>query len=140
MKLIIIFFAMCSTCIANEFTKVAPDGSKYDSRMWEFDSYSHRVVVKPEYKDMTELERFRAAGIPHYMDNPKWIAYNERQKERAEEKRQIRIEALKHRQNRSYELVPVIHANFYSYYYNPYIGYPVGSYGTMWSYKWQIKR
>ena len=63
-----------------------------------------------------------------------------KKKERAEEKRQIRIQALKQRQNRSYELVPVVHANYYSYYYNPYIGYPIGSYGTMWSYRWQIKR
>ena len=117
-KILIAFLLMSNTLVAHEFMKTAPNGHRYDSRMWRYNKKLHKVVIKPEYEGMSQYERFKAAGIPHHFDDPKWIAHNEKMKEEAERRKQLRIANAKERANRP-SRPPVVY-QYYWYYYTPY--------------------
>ncbi len=131
MRTFLLMLLMCSTCTAHEFMRTAPNGNRYDSRMWRYSSKLQKVVVKTEYEGMSEIQRFRAAGIDHHFDDPKWIAHNERLKLKAQAARQLISQRARERSQR-YSQRPIQVYNFYYYYRSPY--YPVYGYGRMWSY------
>lgn len=133
MRTLVLILLMCSTCTAHEFMKTAPNGHRYDSRMWHYNKKLQKVVVKPEYEGMSQHQRFRAAGIHHHFDDPNWIAYNERMKQQAEARKQIRIARAKERsttQNRT----PVVVYRYFYYYQPSYYHWPMYSSGSMWRY------
>ena len=133
MRTLVLILLMCSTCTAHEFMKTAPNGHRYDSRMWHYNKKLQKVVIKPEYEGMSQYQRFKAAGIPHHFDDPNWIAYNERMKQQAEARKQIRIARAKERST-TQSRTPVLVYRYFYYYRTPYSYWPMYSSGSMWRY------
>ena len=82
---------------------------------------------------MSQYQRFKAVGIPHRFDDPNWIAYNERMKQQAEARKQIRIARAKERST-TQSRTPVLVYRYFYYYRTPYSYWPMYSSGSMWRY------
>ena len=132
MRTFLLMLLMCSTCTAHEFMKTAPNGHRYDSRMWRYSNKLQKVVVKPEYEGMSQYQRFRAAGIDHHFDDPNWIAHNEKLKLKAQVARELISQRARERSQR-YSQRPVFVYRFFYYYRPSYYHWPVYSSGSMWS-------
>tara|TARA_R100000995_G_scaffold16004_1_gene6282 strand:+ start:237 stop:641 length:405 start_codon:yes stop_codon:yes gene_type:complete len=132
MRTFLLMLLMCSTCTAHEFMKTAPNGHRYDSRMWHYNKKLQKVIIKPEYKGMSQHQRFKAAGIPHHFDDPNWIAHNQKQIEKAQLKKQLIAQKAKCRST-TYNQRPVLAYRYFYYYQPSYYHWPMYSSGSMWS-------
>lgn len=131
MRTLVLILLMCSTCTAHEFMKTAPNGHRYDSRMWHYNKKLQKVVIKSEYRGMSQHERFNAAGIPHHFDDPNWIAHNKKQIEKAQLKKQLIAQRAKER-SKTYNQTPILVYRYFYYYQPSYYHWPVYSSGSMW--------
>ena len=131
MRTLVLILLMCSTCTAHEFMKTAPNGHRYDSRMWHYNKKLQKVVIKSEYRGMSQYQRFKAAGIPHHFDDPNWIAHNNKQIEKAQLKKQLIAQRAKER-SKTYNQTPILIYRYFYYYQPSYYHWPVYSSGSMW--------
>jgi len=132
MRTLVLILLMCSTCTAHEFMKTAPNGHRYDSRMWHYNKKLQKVVIKSEYRGMSQHQRFKAAGIPHHFDDANWIAHNQKQIEKAKLKKQLIAQKAKYRST-TYNQRPVLVYRYFYYYQPSYYHWPMYSSGSMWS-------